>query len=106
MHDRKFGNTDWHSRIVRCDEYPLEVGDSMEIHSCQVNGFCVDGSYIGFLVPGIYVVVNADENSVHVKRGGREPYHVSAYLLRAVLGDSSRYKKSTQQDYTDGAFIH
>ena len=83
-----------HGQVVRCDEFPLEVGDSFEVFSCQLHG--QSDCYAGLIVPARYQIVEADVSSVKIKRERSDSiFHSSAYLTRAILGGWSQYKKSS-----------
>lgn len=88
-----FPSTNWHGQTVRCDDYPLNIGDSFEVFSCQIHGQSDD--YTGLIVPARYEILEADENSIKIKRPLSDSiFHANAYSVRAILGGWSQYKKA------------
>ena len=93
MQTLDFPTTNWHGQTIRCEDYPLETGDSFEVFSCQIYGQSPD--YCGLIVPARYTIIEADENSVLIKRPKSESlYRVNGLSVRAILGEWSEYKKS------------
>ena len=93
MQSTTFPATNWHGQTIRCEKYPLEVGDSFDVFSCQLYGQSPD--YCGLIVPARYTIIEADENSALIKRPKSESlYRVNGVSIRAILGEWSEYKKS------------
>lgn len=85
---------DWHGRVIRCDRYPLLVGDELTLHPCQVSG-TIDG-YPHTALPGRYEIeaVEHGGNALLLRHlGNGSTFRCGCYELRAILGEWSDYRK-------------
>ena len=82
------------------DRYTFDVGDSFDLHSCQVNGcYLHDGVWSPHSArPGRYRVLEKNGNEVILgiatKRGPIDRFRCGVHSLRAVIGEPwSNYTK-------------